>query len=81
MAEVSRWKDMVGGQERQRLHRESSNRDWLNAILHRINGMELYWEELQDNFFLRYGLKPQYISVINHALSFHVGGLVLVWND
>ena len=32
---------------------------WISAVPHRLNGTELYWEELQDDICLRYGLMPQ----------------------
>ena len=60
---------------------------WLSTVLHRLNGMELSWEEFRDNLRLRYGLMPQDIPAtcngcgkrfsIEHALSCPKGGLVL----
>ena len=64
---------------------------WLNAVPHRLNGMELSWEEFRDNLRLRYGLMPQYILttcdgcgkrfLIEYYLSFPKGGLVIAWHD
>ena len=60
LGEVARWKELVGGQERNRLHRETRNGAWLSDVPHRLNGMELSWEEFWDDICLRYGLMPQY---------------------
>ena len=91
LGEVARWKELVGGQERNRLHRETRNGAWLSAVPHRLNGMELSWEEFWDDICLRYGLMPQYIPStcdvcgkkfsIEHALSCPQDGLVLARHD
>ena len=84
-------KELTGGQERNRLHREMSNGAWISAVPHRLNGTELSWEELWDNLRLRYGLMTQGIPKtcngcgkrfsIEHALSCPKGGLVLARHD
>ena len=61
------------------------------AVPHRLNGMELSREEFRDNLCLRYELMPQDIPatcngcgkkfLIEHALSFPKGGLVLARHD
>ena len=61
LVELSRRKELTGRQERNRLHREMSNWEWLSDVsLHR-NGTEFYQEEYMDNICLRYGLMPQEI--------------------
>ena len=87
LAEIFKRQDQAGGQEKNRLHRATRNGEWLSAISHRLNGMELSREEFQDNIRLRYGLMPQDIPatcdgcgkkfLIEHALSCPKGGLVL----
>ena len=59
MAELDRQKDLVGYQERQSLHRETSNIAWIIVIPHHLNVAELSWEEFQDNLCLIYGLMPR----------------------
>ena len=59
MAEFSRQKELVGGQERNRLHRATRNGAGINSVPHRLNGTECSWEEFRDNLRLRYGLMPQ----------------------
>ena len=91
LGKVARKKEMAGGQERNRLHRATRNGAWLSAVPHRLNGTEMYREELQDNLRLRYGLMPQDIPAtcdgcgekfsIDHALSCPKGGLVLARHD
>ena len=91
MAELARQKDPAGGQDRNRIHRATSNGAWLSAVPHHPNGTELSWEELRDKLCLRYGLMPQDIPVtcdgcgkrfsIEHALSCLKGGLVFAWHD
>ena len=87
LGEVARRNELAGGQERNRLHRETRNGAWLSAVTHRLNGTELSQEEFRDNICLRYGLMPQDIPAtcdgcgkkfsIDHALSFPKGGLFL----
>ena len=89
--ELTRRKELAGGQERNRLHREMKDVAWLSAVPHRLNGTELSWEEFQDNLHLRYGLMPQDIPVTcdglgkklstKHALSCPKCGLVLARHD
>ena len=91
MAELAKQRELLGGQERNRLHRSTSNGEWLSALPHRLNVTELSWKEFQDNLRLRYGLMPQYIPVtcdgcgkrflIEHALSCPKGGLVIARHD
>ena len=91
LGELARRKDLAGGQERNRLHRETSNGEWLSAVPHRFNGTELSREEFRDNLRLRYGLMPQDTPAtcngcgkklsIEHALSCPKDGLVLAQND
>ena len=91
LGDLARRKELAGGQERNRLHREMKDVAWLSAVPHCLNGTELSWEEFQDNLRLRYGLMPQDILVtcdgcgkkflIEHALSFPKGGLVLARHD
>ena len=85
MAELSRQKEIAGGQERNRLHRATINGAWISAIPLRLNSTELSWEEFRDNIRLRYGLMLKEILatcngcgksfLIEHALSFPNGGL------
>ena len=91
MAKLARKNELVGGQERNLLCRETRNGVWLSTILHRLNGTELSQEELCDNLRLKYGLMPQDIPAncdgcgkkfsIEHALSCPKGGLVLARHD
>ena len=91
LAEIFKWQDQAGGQEKNRLHRAIKNRAWLSAVPHRLNGTELSQEEFRDNLRLRYGLMPQDIPAtcdgcgkkfsIEHALSCPKGGLVLARHD
>ena len=91
LGELSRQKELVGGQEKNYLYRATRNGEWLSAVTHRLNSMELSWEEFRDNLCLRYGLMPQDIPTtydccgkkfsIEHALSCPKGGLVLAWHD
>ena len=91
LAELARQNELVGGQERNRLHRETRNGVWLSAVPHRLNGTELSQEEFRDNLCLRYGLMPQDIPatcdgcgkkfLIEHTLSCPKGGIVLARND
>ena len=91
LAELDRQKELAGGQERNHLHGAKNNGAWLSAVTHRINGTELSWEKFRDNLRLRYGLMPQDIPatfdgcckrfLIDHALSFPKGGLVLERHD
>ena len=59
MGDLVRRKELVGGQERNRLQMVTRNEEWLIAVLHCLNGTELYQEEFRDNICLRYGLMPQ----------------------
>ena len=91
LGEISRQKELAGGQERNRLHRETRNGACLSDLPHPLNCTELSQEEFQDNLRLRYGLMPQDIPatcngcgkklLIEHALSCPKGGLVLAWYD
>ena len=88
---MDRKKVLSGGQERNCLHRATSNGAWLSAVPHHINGTELSREAFQDNLCLGYRLMPQDIPVtcdgcgksllIDHALSCPKGGLVLERHD
>ena len=88
LADLAKRKDLAGGQERNHLHRATSNGAWLSAIPYHLNITELSLEELQDNLRLRHGLMPQDIPEtcdgcgkkfsIEHALSCPKDGLVLV---
>ena len=91
LGEMARQKEMVRGQERNRLHRATSNGAWIRSVTHSLNRTELFWEEFRDILRLRYGLMPQDIPTtcngcdknlsIEHALSCKKGGLVLVRHD
>ena len=59
LAELDRQNKIACGQERNRLHRATSNGAWLSSVPHCINGTELSQEEFRDNIRLRYGLMPQ----------------------
>ena len=61
LAELARQKELSGGQERNRLHRATSNGAWLIVVPHRLNGMEFLREEFWDDLRLIYGLMPQEI--------------------
>ena len=91
LGEMARRKELSGGQERNRLHRETRNRAWLSALPHRLNGTELSQEEFWDNLRLRYKLMLQDVPatcdgcgkkfLIEHALSCPKGCLVLARYD
>ena len=91
LGELARRKELAGGQEKNRLHRETRNGAWFSDVSHRLNGMELSQEEFQDNLCLRYGLIPQDIPAtcdvcgkkfsVEHSLSCPKGGLVLARHD
>ena len=91
LAELARPKELAGGQERNRLHRETRNGTWLNTVPHLLNGTELSQEEFRDNICLRYRLMPQDTPTtcdgcgkrfsIKHALSCSKGGLVVAPHD
>ena len=91
MSDLFERQEKAGRQEKNHLHRATSNGAWLSAVPHRLNGTELSWEEFWDNLCLRCGLMPQEISttcdgcgkkfLIEHNLSFPKGGLVLSWHD
>ena len=84
-------KDQADRQEKNRLHRATSNGAWLSAVRHRLNGTKLSREEFRDNLRLRYGLMPQDIPAtcdgygkkfsIEHALSCPEGGLFIARHD
>ena len=59
MSELYDRQEQAGRQEKNRLHTATSNGAWLSAVPHRLNGMELSWEEFRDNLRLRYWLMPQ----------------------
>ena len=87
LAELARQKELAGGQERNHLYRATRNGAWISAVPHRLNDMELSWEELRDNICLIYGLMPQNNPttcddcgkrfLIENALSCPKGSLVL----
>ena len=91
LGELTRRKELAGGQERNRLHRATGNGAWLSAVPHFFNCTGLSWEEFQDNLRLRYGLMLQDIPatcdgcgknfLIKHAISCPKGGLVLSRHD
>ena len=91
LGELTRWKELAGGQERNRIHKAMRNGAWFRAVPHRLNGTELSQEEFWDNLRLRYGLMPQDIPAtcdgcsekfsIEHALSCPKDGLVLARHD
>ena len=91
LGELSRQKELTGGQERNHLHRSTRNGVWLSSVPHRLNGTELFREEFRDNLRLRYWLMPQDIPAtcngcgnffsIEQALSCPKGGLVMVRHD
>ena len=91
LGEVARWKELEGGQDRNRIHRATRNGAWLSSVPHRINGTELSREEFWDNLCLRYGLMPRHTPAtcngcgkkfsIEHALSCPKGGLILGRHD
>ena len=56
---MARQKELSVAQERNRLHRATSNGSWLSAIPNRFNVKEISQEESRDNFCLIYGLMPQ----------------------
>ena len=62
LGELSRQKDLAGGQDRNLLHRATGNGAWLSAVIHRLNCMELSQEKFRDNLRLRYGLMTQDIQ-------------------
>ena len=66
---MARQKDLAGFQESNRLHRVTRNRAWLGAILHRLNGKEISWEEIRDNLRLRYGIMSQDIPATCNGCS------------
>ena len=91
LGEVSRRKELAGGQERKRLHGETRNGEWLSAVPYLLNGTKLSREEFRDNIRLRYGLMLQDIPAtcdgcgkkfsIEHALSCPRDVLVLARHD
>ena len=91
LGDLARLKEISGGQERNRLHRATRIGPWLSAVTHRLNGTELSREKFRYNLCLGYGLMPQDIPstcdgcvkvfLIEHALSFPKGGLVLERHD
>ena len=44
LGEMSRQKELAGGQERNRLHMKTRNEAWLSDIPHCLNSAELYQE-------------------------------------
>ena len=59
LSKLFKQQEQAGGQERNRIHRETRNGVCLSAIPHCLNGTELSWEEFRDNLRLRYGLMLQ----------------------
>ena len=86
IGDLSRQKELTGGQERNRLHRETINGAWLRDLPHCINGMELYREEFRYNLRLGYGLMPQdnpaMVVVRSSRLStpYHSQRVALFWS-
>ena len=88
---MAKRKDLTVGQERNSLHRATSNGAWIIAIPHRLDYTEFSQEEFQDNLQLRYWQMHQDIPVtcdvcgkkflIEHAISCSKGGLVIVQHD
>ena len=56
MADLDILKELAGCQERNHLHSETRNWEFLSAVTHRHNGTELSQEEFRDNLCLRYGM-------------------------
>ena len=91
LGEMDMQNERARGQERNCLHRATSNGAWLSSVPHRLYGTELSQEELWDNLCLRYGLMPQDIPVtcngcgkklsFDHPLSCPKGALVLERHD
>ena len=91
MEDLAIQKELVGGQERNRIYRAMRNGSWLSTVPHRLNSTELSQKEFRDNFFLRYRLMTQDTPVtcdgcgkrssIKHAISFPKGILVLAQHD
>ena len=63
-AELARQKYLTGVQERNRIHRSTSNGSWIISIPHRLNSADISQEKFRDNLHLRYGLMPQDIPLI-----------------
>ena len=49
MVELDTQKDLVEGQERNRLNSTMRNWEFLSAISHHLRGKKLSWGELRDN--------------------------------
>ena len=91
LRELARQNELEGGQERNQLNRATINGARPSSLPHLFNGMELSWEEFQDNLRLQYGLMPQDIPMtcngfgkrfwIEHTRSCLKGGLVLARHD
>ena len=91
LKDLYRQKELAGGQDKNRFHRETRNGAWLRSVPYRLNSTELAWEELQDNLCLRHGLMHQDILVncdgcgkrflTKHTLSCQECDLVLAWHD
>ena len=91
MAELDRKKELVIFQERNCFHRATTNGSWISTIPHFLNNMGISWEEFLDNLRLSYRITPQNTPatcngcgknfLIEHALSYQEGGLVLAWHD
>ena len=62
LANIFKRQELEGGQERNRIHRATSNGAWLSAVPHHLDGTELSQEEFRDNLCLRYGLMAQDIT-------------------
>ena len=91
LGEIARKKELAGDQERNRIHRATSNGECISAVPHHLNGTELSQEEFRNNLRLRYGLMPQDIFatcngcgkkfLIYHAVSCPKSGLVMARHD
>ena len=69
MAELAIQKELSEGQDRNCLHRATSNGVWLSTTPHRLNGVEMSWEEFWDNLHLIYGLMPSDIPATCNGCS------------
>ena len=91
LADLARKKELACGQEKKRLHRSTSNGEWLSDITHCLNGKDLSQKEFRYNICLIYGLMPQDIPttcdgcgnkfLIEHTISCPKGGIVLARHD
>ena len=59
MAEMDRRKDLGCGQNRNPLHKETRNGEWISDIPHHLNDTNLSREGFQNIIFHRYRMMPQ----------------------